>query len=809
MRQESATRRWPSDEGGIPDALKPSLGGAGRAATLWSFADQLLVSGANFLVGIILARGLGLHAFGAYVIVQVYLLYANTFQSALVVAPMLTSVAAIGDPYRQQRVLNGFFAYAVLVCAATVVGVQTLAFALGSWFTSLRLGELASPLCFVMVAFQVQDWLRRAFYARSMARQVLLADVVAYGGQLAALAALAGKGELTAASALWMMALTFGASAVFCTVAAKAWPNFTALKDVWSEHWKSSRDHLASWQAQWIASQGIIVIGTGVVGTQAAGAIRAAQNLLGPLNVLFQWMDNVLPVRAALHLRDGGTDSLRDYLARLNRVGLLGLFAFLGLLTLFDDWLIVNLYGAEYLPFASLVVFQGVYYLFTYAYRFDSYYMRAVGDTGALARASALWAIVSVAIALAAVAPLAERGIMLALVSGAAAALLYLRSMRQTSIATASKRSGIEPRFISIPRAGKKSWLIVPAHDVRLLRAAIDMYPPHRWTGRFYKSALGWVLPMAARWSLVGSSSLRDLNIQAVNAELESVPGYHASRIGILCSGTGPRAKWTIKIMDDNGRAVAYARASSQPDAVAALLREADLLSDVCMTAAAVHAPKVLDQRSFDAGRSFVLIESAGPTSMLPPVLSASHFDFLARLITSEQASVEEVITKLEADLERFRHCIPQWQDIERALSLLRERAVGTMPVCIEHGDFAPWNVRSQEDGSVFALDWEHGRPDGLPWFDVLHFGFQTDYLVRHCSSSEVLANMRTTFGNPAAEQYMQVLKSNRPDQQTFVLLYLLRALVLGASDGLHSNSELQRFRMKVLQRALGEEVAC
>src|ERR1700744_164749 len=47
----------------------------GRSAT--ALADQVMISGSNFLTNIVLVRGLGLEEYGKYSIAYVLLLYAN------------------------------------------------------------------------------------------------------------------------------------------------------------------------------------------------------------------------------------------------------------------------------------------------------------------------------------------------------------------------------------------------------------------------------------------------------------------------------------------------------------------------------------------------------------------------------------------------------------------------------------------------------------------------------------------------------------------------------------------------------------
>ncbi len=56
----------------------------------WALADQAMVSGVNFLTGILLARYLGIEAFGQFMLAWMLVLLVNTLQYALVIAPMMS-----------------------------------------------------------------------------------------------------------------------------------------------------------------------------------------------------------------------------------------------------------------------------------------------------------------------------------------------------------------------------------------------------------------------------------------------------------------------------------------------------------------------------------------------------------------------------------------------------------------------------------------------------------------------------------------------------------------------------------------------
>src|SRR5690606_29672496 len=102
----------------------------------WAFADQAIVSGNNFLTGILLARFMGPEVFGIFVVMQSILLYANSFQGALIFQPMMSAAPQLPETEKHQY-LQGVFAlqlmlslvlgtmFAVLALVAAFIGFGT------------------------------------------------------------------------------------------------------------------------------------------------------------------------------------------------------------------------------------------------------------------------------------------------------------------------------------------------------------------------------------------------------------------------------------------------------------------------------------------------------------------------------------------------------------------------------------------------------------------------------------------------------------------------------------------------------------
>ncbi|MDO9205533.1 lipopolysaccharide biosynthesis protein [Methylotenera sp.] len=391
-----------------------------------ALADQVLVSGVNFVIGVILARTFGVEVFGVYIIAITFLFYANTFQSSLVISPMMTAIPHETDEAKREELLSGFFGYALILIVLSVVGIAIVTYLLGVMVASLHLGANTGPLLLAIIGFQLQDWLRRALYALHQTSRVFLLDLLAYGGQLASLAILYYKNALTPSSALLSMAVVFFLSALLIITIQNIVPSFKQALLVIKTHWRGSRDFFVAWQLQWAGSQGLALFGGGVLGPQIVGALRASMNLVAPVNVLFQWMENVIPVRAVTHLKKGGLPEMYHFLSRLAWIGGVLFGVVVVGLYFFAEPLLGLIYGESYRPYALFVILQAVHIWLSHFYRLEFFACRATHRTADIARASLIMALVAIGTGVFGVYLIGGSAVILALILGQSVSHLYL-----------------------------------------------------------------------------------------------------------------------------------------------------------------------------------------------------------------------------------------------------------------------------------------------------------------------------------------------------------------------------------------------
>jgi O-antigen/teichoic acid export membrane protein len=284
-----------------------------RGRETWPLTDQAVVSATNFITSVMLARFMGLREFGVFALAWMSVLFVNSVQNALIVAPMMSIAPKQKEKDRPCYFGAVVFQELVLVsfCFVLVFIALTLS---GNYFRHADLHSLALPLAVSAFAYQMQDFIRRYFFATRQGSRAFADDVLSYITQLPILFMLHKAGHLNSVTALWAMAGT----SILGLVVGWLWMeplefNRDWIKAISLRHWRVSRWLGASALLQWTSSNLFLISAPIYYGAAAAGVLKAAQNLMGVTHIWFQGLDNVVPVETARHLREGGVHFMLAY----------------------------------------------------------------------------------------------------------------------------------------------------------------------------------------------------------------------------------------------------------------------------------------------------------------------------------------------------------------------------------------------------------------------------------------------------------------------------------------------------------------
>jgi O-antigen/teichoic acid export membrane protein len=334
----------------------------------WALADQAMVSGVNFLTGILLARYLGIGEFGRFTLVWMSVLFVNSINHAMINSPMMSigpkqSEAEAPTYYGAVIVQQVIFSCVVsflLFCGAQLSGMV---------FPEWRMEGLALPLATAALALQFQDFLRRYFFTWGRAAEAFANDAIRYLGQIAVLIwlFLAFQDSVDTAKVIWVIAIT-AASATVCGAffIARIEVNAEILRATTSRHWHFSKWLTGSALMQWATGNFFIITAGALLGASAVGALRAAQNLMGVVHILFLGLENIVPIRASQLFHEKGKKTLCDYLKRVTLFGA-GATAAVAVIAAATPELWLRLvFGTEYQGYGYLLQWYAVIYVLSF-----------------------------------------------------------------------------------------------------------------------------------------------------------------------------------------------------------------------------------------------------------------------------------------------------------------------------------------------------------------------------------------------------------------------------------------------------------
>ena len=367
-------------------------GGRGATGPALSVADQALVSACNFATTIVLAHALGLEAFGLFSTAWIVVLLTVSLQLGLVVCPMISIGPGLPGEAR-----HSYYAI-VLVHEAAFVALAGSAVAIGLALTfgDRTLALAAGAAC---AAHLAQDFCRRYLFARGRPPVVLGIDALNQGVKLAALILLSRSGMLTPARALEVVAASAALSCL-CAVPFRgelAW-RAGAFGEATRRQWQSGRWLVLTGLMQWLSGYGGLLIAGALLGVTLIGVLRAAQSILGVLNLIRDALENIVPPIAGRALAQRGLDGLLPVIGVTAAIGFAGGLAFTTLLALTGQSLLAAAFGPGMAAYAWVVAWYSLLFPVSLVSFAQICAFRALERTGAVFAATAAAAVLNLAL---------------------------------------------------------------------------------------------------------------------------------------------------------------------------------------------------------------------------------------------------------------------------------------------------------------------------------------------------------------------------------------------------------------------------
>jgi O-antigen/teichoic acid export membrane protein len=330
--------------------------------------DQAVISLANFVATIILARNVDPTQLGVYGVGFVTLRLVRAVQDGIIVQPMNVFGAGMTqEEFKRYATTTSLFQISLAILSATAV-------AFCGWVLIEMGNDTAGPtLYFLWLPFlwwQFEEYLRRMLYTRGKVFLAVITSVISNGSRIGIMIYLANQGELSGVSGL--EAIAWGA---FIALFPSLWftrfywtRNVANLRETWQRNWKFGRWLLGSALTNWAAVEFYPILTAGLISFAAAGAYRALQNLVAPIHLLLRAIDTFLTPRAANLYDKNGLGALTRTLRSIYLAIGIPVVVILIVALVFPEQLLGLIYGDTYLEYSNGVILMAIFYALMFAY---------------------------------------------------------------------------------------------------------------------------------------------------------------------------------------------------------------------------------------------------------------------------------------------------------------------------------------------------------------------------------------------------------------------------------------------------------
>ena len=364
----------------------------------WALADQIIVSGSNFLSNVLLARILGIEEFGRYVLAWTIVLFVQGLQFSTVSSAML-SIGPKHDAEEARSYFGAIFVhqsiFGVVSAALTLVGCYIAAI----FFPDSRLDTIALPLASAVLCAQTQDFFRRYFFSVARLKASLAIDVIRYVGQNVAILGLISWFPANSVAALWLLtaAAALGLLAALPSIPRLKY-SLATIVTAGLRGWHFSKWLVASTLLFTIFNTVFSFAAGILLGAAAVGAMRAAFTLVNIANVVIEASVNVISAGASRKFMSNGHQELVAYLKKVTTYGILAMASLLVAIVIAPKFWLQLIFGPEFGAYWNLVLWYAGYQILVFLALVMGTWYRTLEKTRSIFYANLASAILSVAV---------------------------------------------------------------------------------------------------------------------------------------------------------------------------------------------------------------------------------------------------------------------------------------------------------------------------------------------------------------------------------------------------------------------------
>ena len=324
--------------------------------SFYSIMSQAVVSGSNFVGGIIVAKATGISDFGVYSLIATTVLALQGMQQALIIGPMMF-LSEVGEG-SQDRFSRYFILQVMLSAPLAISAAVAIEVFLNQWRVSQVLAIIG-----VIFFLQLQELLRMRFYIDLKAGKVLALDIANHVLRLMLLLFLWWFEFLSVSSAFLVMAFAGGVTCLRVIRNVTLQP-FRACADLARKSFRYGRWLLLESFAYYLSIPSYLFLSSVLLSHEATGGLSAAISLMNLPNALVLGVMNLAVPMARRKLLDEGYEAWRSQLMSTGMMVIVTSICVYVAISSAGSSFLGKVYGSEFEKYGNLLPIVGVCYCF-------------------------------------------------------------------------------------------------------------------------------------------------------------------------------------------------------------------------------------------------------------------------------------------------------------------------------------------------------------------------------------------------------------------------------------------------------------
>ena len=338
-------------------------------------ADQGIMSGVNFINAILIAKFLGVHAFGVYAMCLLAVQFLASIQQAYIIKPLYSLYPE--ESKSNKNFLSGVNSVqGIFTIVAGIFFFGTICF-MSLFFEEFQSMQVILMLTLYASAVTFYDYLRRLLILAGKTVALLISDAVVYGSFFFSTVLMHQLDMLSVINILIINSIfLIGTTMVLMFVLKLSWSNVETLKVTGRKLWIYSKFLVFTSVLQWFSGNLFILFAGVLLGPVALGVVRIAQSIMGVFNVLFLAMENIIPLKAA-YIKSDNEKNLIPYFKKTFIVFAIPVVLMVLVLSLFDNQ-IISFFGEELNRYGFVIMAFALLYLLVYVNTMQQFFIRTI-----------------------------------------------------------------------------------------------------------------------------------------------------------------------------------------------------------------------------------------------------------------------------------------------------------------------------------------------------------------------------------------------------------------------------------------------